>query len=489
MPPSDPQTETQPGDELVAYLDGELAPEECRQVEDRLASDVDYRRRLHELDQAWEALDALPKPAVADNFARTTIEMVSVAAQRDVSEQSAKAASSRRRRRWGWAAVAALAAVAGFAVARSLLPDSNAKLLADLPVIQQFDVLSQIEDVEFLRLLPAAAMNEPLAGASADIELDVDGMRAAASPSLVARRKWVESLSPDKMASLEAQMQRFEALDKNPAEQNRLRALERQINQAADADLLRHRLVAYGRWLSRQLPGDQEDLRMLPTDERLDLVRAIVRDEQERAARRLSAEDAEKLRAEIMEIYQERKGRFLGSLRHRDPDNRRRFEEAEEPRRALMVLTWELRSDERDEKTRDRLVDALGSEAREQWNRISRRDQRRRQFLLWRWIWETMQPSWGPDELEKFFANELDNNQRAQLLSLRADEMQSELKRLYLASQFGLSDPNQLPGETGRRSTSPNAPPPDESRQSDEERSRDDVDRRGDGRRRRDNGR
>jgi hypothetical protein len=252
---------------------------------------------------------------------------------------------------------------------------------------------------------------------------------------------------------------------------------------------LRHRLVAYGRWLSRQLPGDQEDLRMLPTEERLQLVRDIVRDERERAARRLSAEDAEKLRAEIMEIYQERKDRFLGNPRRRDPETRRRFDEAEEPRRALMVLTWELRNDDRDEKTRDRLVDALGPDARAQWDRISRRDQRRRQFLLWRWIMETMQPRWGPDELEKFFVNDLDNNQRAQLLSLPADEMQSQLSRLYLASQFGLSDPNQLPGEPGRRGASPNAPPPDESRQSDEERSRDDVDGRGDGRRRRDNDR
>jgi hypothetical protein len=489
MPPTDPQTDIRPGDELVAYLDGELPPEECRKVEDRLAADADYRRQLHLLDQAWEALDALPKPALDDNFARTTIEMVSVAAQHDVSKQSAQAASSRRRRRWGWAAAAVVAAALGFAAARALLPDSNAELLADLPVIQQFDVLSQIEDVEFLRLLTAAAMNEQLVGSSAEIQHEVEGMRAAASSSLVARRKWVESLSPDKMATLEAQMQRFEALDKNPAEQNRLRALERQISQAADADLLRHRLVAYGRWLSRQLPGDQEDLRMLPTDERLKLVRDIVRDEQERAARRLSAEDAERLRAEIMEIYQERKDRFLGNSRRRDPETRRQFDEAEEPRRALMVLTWELRNDDRDEETRDRLVEALGPEAREQWNRISRRDHRRRQFLLWRWIWETMQPSWGPDELEKFFVNKLDNNQRAQLLSLPADEMQSQLSRLYLASQFGLSDPNQLPGEPGRRGSSPNAPPPDESRRSDEERSRDDDERRGDGRRRRDDDR
>jgi hypothetical protein len=477
MPPSEPQTNTEPGDELVAYLDGELPPDQSRQVEDRLAADAEYRRQLRELDLAWEALDALPRSAADDSFARTTIEMVSLAAERDVSEESAKATSGRRRRRWIWAAAAVATAVAGFAATRALLPDANAELLADLPVIQQFDVLSQIEDVEFLRQLPAFASLESTE-ASAAIDRAIDDMRAAASTSLTARQQWVESLSPEQLTNLEAQMRRFQALDKKPLAQDRLRALERQISTATDADQLRRQLITYGRWLGRQLPGDQEDLRMLPTDERLELVRSIVRDEQERAARRLSDDDAEKLRAEITAIYHERKDRFLERLRRRDPRNLRLFEEAEEPRRALMVLSGELRNDGRDEKTRDRLIDALGPEAHAQWDRMSRRDPRR-QFLLWRWIMETMQPKWGPDELEKFFANELDNNQRAQLLSLRPDEMQLQLERLYLASQFGLSDPNQRPGESGQ----PDASPAGESPRSDAERSNDDDDRRGGDRR------
>ena len=71
-------------DELVAYLDGELSADECRRVERRLASDADYRRRLSELEQAWLVLEELPQRTVDDNFARTTIEMVAVEAERDV---------------------------------------------------------------------------------------------------------------------------------------------------------------------------------------------------------------------------------------------------------------------------------------------------------------------------------------------------------------------------------------------------------------------
>jgi hypothetical protein len=487
MSSTDPQTDIRPGDELVAYLDGELSPEECRRIEDRLAADGDYRRQLHELDQAWEALDVLPKPAVNDNFARTTIEMVSLAAQQDVSEQAANAAATRRRRLWGWAAAAVAAAAVGFVAVRSLTPDSNEKLLADLPVIQQFDVLCQIEDVEFLRRLPAGAANESLSAAGTDIDREVADMKAAASTSLDSRREWVESLAPDAKVNLKTQMRRFENLEKNPAEQNRLRALVLKINEAPDADRLRQRLIGYGRWFAKQLPGDQEELRRLATNERLELIRDIVRGEQERASRRLSADDAKRLRAEIIKIYEERHDVFLSQARGREFEIQPRFEDAELPRRALMVLSWELRNEEREQKTRDRLVEVLSPEAQAQWNNIGRRDHRRRQFQLWRWVMEAMRPSWGPDELERFFAKELDNNQRAQLLSLPTDEMQAQLERLYLTSQFGLLGPDQLPGDIGRRGMRPpNSPPPEPGRAI--ERSRDGG-RPNDGRRRRENNR
>ncbi len=245
--------------------------------------------------------------------------------------------------------------------------------------------------------------------------------------------------------------------------------------------MLRRRLIAYGRWLSKQLSGDKEELRQLAMDERLKVVREIVRDEEERALRRLSDDDAKKLRAEIIKIYEQRQADFLSCAGRRDPEIRPLFEGAELPRRALMVLSWELRNDDRDEETRDRLIDELSPEAQAQWNNISRRDHRRRQVQLWRWIMEAMRPSWGPDELERFFAKELDNNVRAHLLSLPTDEMQAQLERLYLTSQFGLRDPDQLPGELGRRGmTPPNAPPQGESRRS-IERSRDEGDHRDDG--------
>ena len=90
---TDPQPDPA-ADEIVAYLDGELAPQDCRRVESRLATDEEYRQELHELDRAWEALDVLPASTVDDGFARTTIELACVAAEADLYRRI------RQRRTW-----------------------------------------------------------------------------------------------------------------------------------------------------------------------------------------------------------------------------------------------------------------------------------------------------------------------------------------------------------------------------------------------------
>ena len=118
-------------EDLVAYLDGELSAEESRRVEERLADDAGSRRQLRDLDQAWEALDALPATAVADDFARTTIEMVALDAKKAQGQQVAELVTRQLARRWWWGLGAAMALLGGFVAARWLLPSADATLLAD----------------------------------------------------------------------------------------------------------------------------------------------------------------------------------------------------------------------------------------------------------------------------------------------------------------------------------------------------------------------
>ena len=61
-------------EEIVAYLDGELSPQESAQVERRLASDETYRQKLQSMERAWAAL---PEATRAEVRALAGDEMVS----------------------------------------------------------------------------------------------------------------------------------------------------------------------------------------------------------------------------------------------------------------------------------------------------------------------------------------------------------------------------------------------------------------------------
>jgi anti-sigma factor RsiW len=140
-------------EELTAYLDGELDGEHRRRVEERLARDSDYRAELRRMQSAWDMLEKLPRATVDDAFARTTIEMVAVAAADEARTQAL--AIPRRRRLAALVGTSAIiaATLLGFALGVSIWPDKNRQLLEDLPVIENFDRYRHVESIEFLRML------------------------------------------------------------------------------------------------------------------------------------------------------------------------------------------------------------------------------------------------------------------------------------------------------------------------------------------------
>ena len=314
----DPQPEQPAADELVAYLDGELQPDDCRRVEERLAVDADYRRQLRDLDQAWEALDALPTRKSDDDFARTTMELVAVAAQADASVVSESAAKTRRRRMI-WFATAALAGVLlGFVAAWLLLPNRNLDLLRDLPVIRQVDVLRQVESVDFLSRLAARVPEERLMNDEPAIDNELTQLTSAGSESFQERRAWVEALSPEEKVILAAQEKRFVNLkERIPGEQDRLRTLQQEIS--AGGLELQRTLLAYDQWLSQLTAAQQEALREdlldRTVEEQVELVGRLVRQERAQASRRLTPEDAEKLRNVLREIANERQAEISADSR------------------------------------------------------------------------------------------------------------------------------------------------------------------------------
>ncbi len=99
-------------EQLVAYLDGELDAETSKQVERRLAENVEYRRELQQLQRAWDMLDELPRAEVSESFTQTTVEMVALSAAQELTEVKGR---SRRLDRVLWGAAGAGVVIAALA--------------------------------------------------------------------------------------------------------------------------------------------------------------------------------------------------------------------------------------------------------------------------------------------------------------------------------------------------------------------------------------
>ncbi len=140
-------------EQLVAYLDGELDEPSSRRIEELLASDPAVREKLEQLDRAWDMLDELGQASVDHGFTDSTLEIVAVAAEEDV-ERHREELPRLRRRRWLVVGGGLLASsLAGFLAVALFWPDPNRQLIRDLPVLENLDQYSQIDDVEFLRVL------------------------------------------------------------------------------------------------------------------------------------------------------------------------------------------------------------------------------------------------------------------------------------------------------------------------------------------------
>lgn len=140
-------------DELVAYLDGELSPDEEARVIRRLTEEPAYQQRLAQLQRAWDLLDTLQRAEPDAEFTRSTVEMIAVQ-----QEQEAEQVAAKMQRRWlsYWligGVTVVLLAVAGFSYFQSMLAEPERKFLQDYPVIQRVDQIRNAESVEFLERL------------------------------------------------------------------------------------------------------------------------------------------------------------------------------------------------------------------------------------------------------------------------------------------------------------------------------------------------
>lgn len=443
-------------EELVAYLDGELPPEEARAVEERLSRDERYRREMQGFDRAWNALEELPQVSVDDSFTKTTIEMVAVAAEKDLAQLTQSLPTVRRKRTLWVAGIAAVAALLGFALARITLDRPDRVLIANLPVVQQLDAYNQNLSREFLTALQKDAKDLLEPYQDEELELQLKSLREMDAESSSERRARVEQMSDGEKAALRANYIRFVELPEEKREQ--LNALHTQLQ--TDESLLRTTL-AYWAWLQDRRNGgaDQAELRQASsTNDRLELMRKLDRGRSRQIS--LSPAEAKGLRdvAKSLMERQDIRDAIQQLLAERptvsEPDQRSGRNRFRNSAGSLFALYWsaQRQTDKPHlkplwERSQQQMLEQLTPENRA----VVERDPQVGAMLLrlvGEAMWQGRRPS--EEELEQFFASrDISADRVQQLLDMPRDQMLRELTSDYFRVQFGSEGP--WGGRDGRR--------------------------------------
>jgi hypothetical protein len=429
MPPSSDDN-LQRLEEIVAYLDGELSPEESARVEQRLAADESYRQQLQSIERAWLALDQLPQEYVDDRFSRTTMEMAVKAAATEVLERTMALPIVQRRRRLSTALAACAAIALGFLVFRLAWQPPDRLLLTDLPVIDNVDVYTQLESPEFLRSLQQKL--------GADLH-ELGGQPHVAPERLKRlqlvsqaddRDRWLGELDAEERATLRGKFNRFQQLPAD--EQQRVRKLHAEIAAAPDAEQLQLAMMVYNEWLGGLPPARQFELRtMHPVSARVETVERWADDMRDDALLTLTDEElrrfVRKIRQPLDDLQRDAARDVLNSDDQRKNSRGNRLMLNQIPNAmAMQVFSGMSRRGEFQEA----VLEALPERTRAAFASLDPR-QKIDRIMTWLRQSDSLQGEVSQESLERFFAEELDAETRAELLSLPPDEMEKALRRMY----------------------------------------------------------
>lgn len=438
---------------IVAYLDGELSAEESAQVEQQLASDEQFRQQLQGAERAWSALDELPMPHVGDDFSRTTMEMVVDAARYDLQAKTVALPIQRRKRKTTNALLIAMTLLLGALAARVVSQNPNRRLVATLPIIQNVDIYSQFESVDFLRDLQRS-LGDDAEKYSADAQQLQDELatyKVIAEEDL--RKEWLVALDADEQTTLRGKLNRFHDLPTK--KQESLRQIHRELESDEDRDQLLQTMFIYEQWLDGLDPSEQYELRDMPADER---VRLVAREMERMADSRsfdLSDEQLkalfEEVKPYIQRVIRENADDFRKAVMARSGRDPQRFDGLPMRNKSMFVFLYAMRnSREEMRKFIDTVVDALPEEMQDDFRGLP---PGKRQEVIVSWFRRYHTQANGSrrpgkvseQELEEFFVEVLEPKERERLLALPREEMQRQLRRMYL-----FKSPHRGPPE-GRR--------------------------------------
>jgi hypothetical protein len=263
------------------------------------------------------------------------------------------------------------------------------------------------------------------------------------------RRQRIEAMTPAEKEDLRRRQERFATLE--PVEQERLRRLHRELEADPEADQLRRVMDRYHQWLMTLSSYHRAELQQLEPAERIKRIKTMLDEQSQRDAKRLGPQDLATLTG-WMERYAARyEARFLEMLPENQRQNYQKAVPSMRPRLLFGMVWWRWQKwgtpkmPGLSEEDLSDLKSVLSPEARAHVEGKAPGEQR---MVVNGWIRQAVQhhmasldlksqPGISDEDLARFFEKELTDQQRDHLLSLPNEEMQRELRQLYVISKRG----------------------------------------------------
>jgi len=258
-------------------------------------------------------------------------------------------------------------------------------------------------------------------------------LAAVSGDSRPDRRARIDQMTLAEKQQLLAKAERFRQLPVD--EQQRLRGLHAAIAADPAADALLATLDRYSEWLTKLPAAERAELNQLSIDKRVERIKQLMKQRQafeSPSMKPLSPEDRDVVRKWI-------ERQVVAAV---PPDKRQEFERmADEDRRRMLARLYLQRFQPFDPARRAQPPTMTEFMAlREQLSPAARDELARAEMphhkvgLITSWVLQALGLWVDEQRLRQFFENEVPANERQRLLAMPADEMQRELRRLYMRS-------------------------------------------------------
>lgn len=288
----------------------------------------------------------------------------------------------------------------------------------------------------------------------------LESARLYAEESTADRIARITTMSNAEKQELGQKKKRYDELPSS--EQERIQKLQAEIEARADESDLTQVMQLYHGWLKTLSANQLADLRALPEEKRVEQIKRILAEQQQRAWRKL----AEQASPEDLETVFNWLRDFV--LRHQAQlspgDFGRRLAAIEKDRRTL-ILIYIMNSSRfpgalrPDQGEIEQLIPRLSPNAQKLFNETD--DSQRRQQLISIWSraawWSKAFPNVNGEELANFF-DKLPAEERDRLERMPPTERDSEIRLLYARTNFFRR--GELPWEGRDNSRGPRRPSP-----------------------------